>query len=424
MQSAEIAAVRTVPVQGFSRGLIVVVCVASFFSLPSFSQVSWGTLIGLAAAPLWWNAIRNDAAARRVAILLLAVTFLFVPTSLISLAMDSSRSFVLENALREVFGLIAMLTFFVATFVSTRWNGPRLTLLALGAGGGISAALYLTPEQSDNAWKYAFVWPVGLLVLALVARWNGFAVAVIFFALSAMSLFFESRNAAGAFAVAGLVCIVYQLLSSRTGRSRSRVVSAAVAIAAATLLAYSVITAAIADGTFGAELQQRQIRQDLQGPFGARVEWAATLGLLQRSVFGLGAGVSPGPKDVQTGLESLYDNGFDANTDYVTSHLLGSRVELHSIVGDFWLNGGPIAFCIGIYFGVLLVRSLVQATHSPFRSVVALLSVQALWDLVFSPMVVNGKWVAIALAVCLALSAPRLKGKASVERDRHERLDA
>jgi hypothetical protein len=98
----------------------------------------------------------------------------------------------------------------------------------------------------------------------------------------------------------------------------------------------------------------------------------------------------------------LYQANAATSGGYVDDYMFANRVELHSVVADWWVLFGPFGLLLGglaIWaVGSGLIRRLDAGGIS---AAAALVAIVGLWDLAFSPIASNSSHVILAMALAL-----------------------
>ncbi|MGY1740214.1 MULTISPECIES: hypothetical protein [unclassified Blastococcus] len=273
------------------------------------------------------------------------------------------------------------------------------------------------PLDLADAWKYQMAWPLCVLAIALAVRGGAIVNASVLLTLSAVALVAESRNNAIVLvlaALAGLAPI------ARARLTASRLIVGLGVLAVSLYVGASLISSAIEQGTFGEDLQARQLEQAEEGPLGARIEYGASQGLFREDPLGFGLGVQPSNFDVFVAESGFYDIGVRPDSEYIQEQVLGPTFELHSIAADVWLRCGlgGLAYVVGIVW--VCIRTPVQRLEglASLKWLMNFLAFQSLWDILFSPMPSNGRWLAVSLAALLfaAPSASHMAESENAER--------
>jgi hypothetical protein len=314
---------------------------------------------------------------------------------------DPSRSFTSDLAFRSVatFG-VAGLTLLVLLW-SRRKVGVRATLIAYAAGTAAQAVS--VPESwADQPWKYAFAWPVSVLVLGWMYRSSRSVQVCALLGLATYSVVADFRSFAGLCVLAALL-IVHQPKAEMPDRRTSIRTGATLAVVGIMLLQAGTWLAM--NGHLGQSIQHRTISQTGNGDHsvlvGARPELGATLALMERSPIGMGLGVTPSTVDRASAEVGIQEFGSSGESEYVNEYVLGERVELHSITADLWLVLGPLGLLLALVVAANVIAGLGRLLYSrALHGALALVGVLALWDLLFSPLS-NLPHVVVALAMLL-----------------------
>lgn len=99
--------------------------------------------------------------------------------------------------------------------------------------------------------------------------------------------------------------------------------------------------------------------------------------------------------------------------------MFGTGIEVHSIIGDFWLWFGLAGLAACIAMAVILVRGLEHSLRdAALTGLLAYLSIRAFWDLAFSPPAPSMTTLALTLPL-IAVAIPhrrRPKDLASISK--------
>ena len=271
---------------------------------------------------------------------------------------------------------------------------------------------------SDNPWKFAFSFPVSLIVLTLAARLR--STLVVLGALAALGLYCvlnDSRSAFAMFVVVGLA-LLYQRLRRHQPRRPSSALFIPAALAIATTL-YYLLTTLILSGALGAGLKLRseaQLESSGSLLLGGRPEWTVTMRLMRERPWGFGFGVEPSQTDIDLGRAGFASIHLSSQDNYLYNYVFNQIFRLHSITADLWAAAGFAGIALVLVMLWLLVTALSESLSVRTATAVLLyLCVRSIWDLGFSPIYSALPGVSLALAVAVAAK--------SVARERLASLD-
>lgn len=369
-----------------------------------------GVVAGLALLPVWISSVASFAWGRFV--MLLGATALVSGLVLTVMSGDSrgtSSALIVTTSLPVVEILVgAGVLLWARRHVGA--GGVAVAygvgmLVRAGSGGGLAGA--------DNAWKFGWATPITVIALGCCLWWGGRAAeALVICVLAAAAAASDARSA---FAILALCLggVAWQWVRTRGKRGSALRVALALTLSA---FAFYQLTETLAlDGAFGAETQQRTVRQvDAAGSLivGGRPEMAATLALMQDRPQGFGSGTQPSWHDISVAKNSMSAINYDPNNGYVERYMFGNGIVLHSVAGDLWVRFGIPGLVLAGYFLVLCSATLSRGVaHSGISALVTFLCLRTLWDLPFSP--IYSSVPTLVLLVALALQprgTPRSPG--------------
>lgn len=286
-----------------------------------------------------------------------------------------------------------------------QWFGVGLVL---GVVPAVSGAL------GENLWKYGFSFGVAVVVLALAqrsgSRWMEFLALG---GLAAVSAVTDSRSQ---FAILLFTAALVAWQMRPLGRSvRTTAVKVLLVAAVGAAIMFNIVQALLLGGFLGEAAQVRseaQIATSGSLLVGGRPEMAASAAMFLDRPMGYGPGTIPSAHDIhvaKSGMEAIHyapDNG------YVGRYMFGQRIELHSVVADFWARFGILGIVLSAF---ILVLAVVMLAKLLARSQASALMIYVLgltiWNLPFSP--VYSSLPALMLAVGLSL-APRTPRASSI----------
>lgn len=372
--------------------------------LPSISSITVGSALTVILLPLVSSAWHGRMSNWRVGLLFFLPLSLGAALSLFSLSFVPGRAFVGPLATDQVLILVNL----GANCFALLWGAHRVglsTSLLLRAISLVAFTPFSSYHSFSDLWKYGVAWAVPVLALLLLRRLGWLVSALVAVALAGLSLSADTRNTAGALALTGMLCVTAWCLRRWPNLGRRRpwvVLIAAGGLAVAVLQSTSSLAAA---GVFGAEVQARELTQSAYGGvLGGRVEYGATFGLFGRSPLGLGLGITPSTEDLQSAKAGLAERGTPVDAPYIREQVLGLHMEVHSIAGDLWLQLGVAGIAVSLVslyiFGRGLLLNLTSATVDVGGAAIFVF-VQAVWDLLFSPLYANNATFGTAVGVGL-----------------------
>lgn len=392
----------------------VVLCVLLGTRISPIPFAPAAGLLGLALLPVLWPiARRYRTITPLIGTLVLAavagviLTFLNEPTNGALPSLVFSRSMMIA----ALIGGICVVLFARAQI------GSAGTAIAYGAG--MLVGIGLDPVSSANPWRFTYSLPVAVFVLALLSIRREFWTQIVaLIGLGVIGVLNDSRSNSAILFLAAVI-LVWQRLAQAASRGRRRaghVIGLALFAAGfAQLMQFSLL-----EGFFGEATQARTQAQVAAAGnvfLGGRPEAAASVSLIERYPWGMGSGTLPTGSDILAAKTGMTAIGYDPNNGYVERFMFGTGVELHSVIGDFWMWFGIsgvvacIAMCVTVVLG--LEHRLRDASLS---ALLAFLSLRFFWDLLFSPPASSVRILTLALplaavAVAHGVSARRRSAK-------------
>src|SRR5699024_1192351 len=178
--------------------------------------------------------------------------------------------------------------------------------------------------------------------------------------------------------------------------------------------AYNMFQALLLDGVLGEAAQERTAAQiETSGSLitGGRPEAGAATALVGTRPIGYGAGTMPNSDDIWIAKAGMSVLGYDPDNGYVDRYMFGRQYEVHSTLGDLWIQFGPL----GAVFALLLLGSAVYGvvrgiTHRSCPGVVIYLLLLGTWDTLFSPALPSARTLALLFAVSAIPMVRQLPG--------------
>lgn len=366
---------------------------------PAASWLTFGAVLGLIAFPVVLHRFVVKPA-RAILIFVVLAAASGVGLAYLSTWEDKSRTINRDFFLFDLGSLVGLVLISLAGLWSVEQLGLR-RFATLWAIGYLPVAITSTPLWSVNPWKFALAFPVTILALAVFAH-SGRSVYVALAALAAISVVAGYRSWALGLLLAGLLCLV--LPRSRAIRKLS-VFSKFIVFG--TLAAFSgwLVFELVLGGLFGESVRDRTILQLQWGEgnivLGGRSEWGAALAGLEYNPLGFGAGVAPSAADWGPIIDGQRVPEGLKDVTTVAQYMSAGRIEFHSTLWNFWSHYGLAGLLLIAIIAVTLVLAAIQAgsTRKPSSLIAVVLSVQVLWNLLFSPTVIVTLGVALAIAL-------------------------
>jgi hypothetical protein len=204
----------------------------------------------------------------------------------------------------------------------------------------------------------------------------------------------------------GLVCFVAVAFLLAKGRSSSgRIPFFKMTLAAGALYGlYYILPAAIEAGLFGEAVRLRtmsQLSEDGPALLAGRVEPPLSIAAIsERPWFGWGNLNGIDNHTMSKGADIAYSLGM-VPQDYMRLWVRADgRVSVHSLLGEGWAEGGIVAAILPLLLIGLFVVAALKASGN-WAPLVILVSIQGVWDVVFSTWGYN-RALTLALSAVLA----------------------
>jgi hypothetical protein len=282
------------------------------------------------------------------------------------------------------------------------------SLATVLASAGAATTLYVLlvgwdgSHEISTLWKYGIALPFSIFLLYFACRGSSRLMPLVLLGgLALLSLIFEYRSFSGVC----LSAVIAWLFHSRAGTGKWWLLRAG-SLGGLLILGFNLILAAIESGAFGDSLRSKTIYQlEGGGPalLSGRVEpplsWAA---ISERPLQGWGNPQNLGSETFALGGRFAKSIGMYDLSAYQRIWLRqDGRVSLHSILFESWVSGGALAALLPIALIVLFVVAVFRASGR-FYPLIALVSIQGLWDVLFSPWAGN-RSVLLALSALVAV---------------------
>ncbi len=242
-----------------------------------------------------------------------------------------------------------------------------------------------TRDTFEHLWKYGVAVPLALLLVSLISTasvrrlWPVLALLAI--GASSVALGFRSH---------GLICVAVVLILFAKGSSKSRH-GRVFKVALAALLFYALSVAAplaIDSGLFGEGVRARTEEQLTSGAsplLSGRVEPPLSIAAISaRFWFGWGHLNAIDYTTIAHGQQIAAQLGLTNPGAYMNLWVRrDGRVSVHSVLFEAWAQGGVIA-ALGPLVMIAIFVLAIARTTGKWAPIVLLVSVQGIWDVLFS----------------------------------------
>ncbi|NYD68419.1 hypothetical protein [Agromyces atrinae] len=393
-------------------GLATAAVIGMRIDLPYGLRV--GTVIAILLIPVWLPTfVRIRSAVVFSLIGVAAVVSGVVLTSIHSINHASTQSDTLSRSVM-IIGLIASTG---ALVWAARAVGVGRMCLAFSVGMVLGIPFNLSDQE--NAWRFTYSIAIGALVLTIASLsgrlWVQLAALL---ALALVGAVNDSRSNSAMLLLAAVI-IVWQRVSQSVIPGR-RGIGSLLSLVVAAVAVFLLVQSAILEGYFGEATQARtQAQLDQSGSvlLGGRPEIAASTALISEYPFGMGSGTNANFLDILSAKMGMASIGYDPNNGYVERYLFGGAIEVHSMLGDFWIWFGLAGLALGLMSLVIVIRGFwVRMRDHALTAIYAYLTIRFLWDLAFSPAVSATRLLPLILALGLV---PLLVRRTSETDDSH-----
>lgn len=394
---------------------VLVFVIALRYRLPL--EISSAFVAAVVALPVTIRVIRRYRGAMTISVLSVAAAI----SGLILTATAAERMLQVNEilALQKTIGILSVAVVTLALLWARSVIGIRNVVLVFAVG--MIGAVAVAGVDPSNPWKASFSLPLALLLLSLpwvyARRLPQAAIAI---ALAGVSAAADSRSAAALLLIAAALTFSQARVKTGVTPTITRVAGMTVRLALIGVGAFYAIQAAFVEGALGEAVQERTESQLQAGSVlaGGRPEMGATLALVGENPWGFGSGVILSQSIVRVAKGGMAALGYDPNNGYVERYMFGTGIEVHSLVGDFWLMFGLAGLALAIAVGVMSIYGLIVRMSLGIAStVVVFLVLRLTWDLLFSPYLTSLRILPLVLAVALPLAvAATHRERATVDR--------
>jgi len=321
---------------------------------------------------------------------------------------------------------IAALAFSVISLLALLWIRTVIgtTRLAMLYAIGLVVEKVLTRDNLEavgltNTWKYAFAFPVTVLLLAAASKSRHSLPTIAVLLLIAWLSVQNGHRSFLAIIVITLGAFLWSrrpIVTPRTeqvprqARSFFSGLRTALALVATSVIVYQGFIWMALNGYLGRYNEYSTRRQAAKGELLAigRTENAAAWRLFIERPTGYGPGATADAGDVAAGNAGLVSRRVNLESSVIDDYVFGQgMIKLHSVISDLWVQFGLVGFLLGFTLLVIVGGRLVGALSN--RGTAALtffLAASCLWNLLFSPIGSNLGDVIFAVALLLPLKIP------------------
>ncbi|WP_394280178.1 hypothetical protein [Microbacterium sp.] len=391
----------------------IALCVIVGLRLTLPYSATVGGLLGLLLVPLWLPLLRRARLFVALAVVLLAATASgLLLTWWLSAERDAAPSSMVERS--------ALALCLLGAVGALLWARTVIGLSTMSIAFGTGMAIGVLGDLGDGiSWRFTFSIPLTILLMAIAAR-NGrllpqLAVIVVLAVVGAVS---DARSNTAMLFLAAVV-LVWQQIGRAGGRTQRRTGNL-VGVLLFGLAVFFVAQAAILEGFFGEATRDRtQAQIDGSGSLllGGRPEIAASDALIRLHPLGMGSGIIASPSDVTAAKSAMAAIGYDPNNNYVERFMFGGGIEVHSMLGDFWLWFGLPGLVACVIIATIAGLGLERALREGVCTALAVyLATRLAWDLAFSPAVSAMKTLPLALVILAVPAAAIIARRSSGRR--------
>ena len=283
--------------------------------------------------------------------------------------------------------------------------GLQRTMLSFGLGA--LASIALVGVNADNAFKFSFSVPVTIIALSLPWIWrHRMRQLACLGALSLVAVLSDARSLTAVLVIAAALTI-FQQRPPHDQRAPRKAWRAIGRIGTIALAGYFTVQGAILEGMLGTAAQDRtemQIERSGNAIVGGRPEMGAAIELISARPLGYGTGALVTYDERRLGKEGMWSIGYDPDNGYVDNYMFGNGFEVHSVLGDLWLQYG----LMGAALAVALLLAVLHGTghgmaEAAIPSIALFLGLRFAWDFALSPLPSAMLYLPLTLAVLLPL---------------------
>jgi hypothetical protein len=377
-----------------------------------------GGLVGLLLLPLWLPLLSR----MRLFVTLAALLSMAAVSGLLLSWWFSAERVAAPSSLVERSALALCLLGAVGALL---WARTVVGVSTVSIAFGVGMALGIAGDIDGTVtWRFTLSIPLTILFMAVAARDGRLAPQLtVLLILAALGVANDARSNTAMLFLAAVV-LIWQRIGTATGTARRRAGNI-IGVALFGVAVFFIAQAAILEGFFGEATRDRtQAQIDESGSLllGGRPEIAASDALIRLHPFGMGSGTIASPADVTAAKSAMAAIGYDPNNNYVERFMFGGGIEVHSMLGDFWLWFGLPGLAVCAVIATIAGLGVERALRDGACTALAVyLATRLGWDLVFSPAASAMKTLPLALVVLAvpvaAVIARRSSGRQSRPRE-------
>lgn len=358
-----------------------------------------GTALSIAAAVLWSGTAGH---VRRLWLLFGLAALAIVSGVFLTLAHTSGGAVSTPDMITRSILLISLPIQAAMLVWAAALIGGANMITAFGVG--MLVGIPFNASADPNAWRFTYSLAIAVAALAFAGRRNRLVPQLtVIGLLAAIGFFSDSRSNSSMLLLAAVLLVTQRLV--RNGTRRSRLWGGVTLVGVAGFALYTLVVSAILDGVFGEVTQQRTEAQIERGGsllLGGRPEMAASSALISRHPFGMGSGVGTSYDDMMAAKEAMWSIGYDPNNNYVERYLFGGSVEVHSMLGDFWLWFGIAGAALLLVIVAIVLSGVARDfSRTALTALFAYLAIRLMWDVLFSPATSGLRLLPLTLAMAI-----------------------
>lgn len=380
---------------------------AAFLAGTDFSLVrglTVGGLMGAALAPVWIREASRNRGAVLGGVLLLVC---FVSAVALATWRSATHPPTEAGVLFELFPVVSAALCVGVLLWGQRVLSPGIVVCLYALGSFTTAPM--GSRFAEDPWRFGFAMPSTMLLLGaclLIRRRPRRRLLADMAALGTLTAVtaLSGARSMSAFLIMTAVLLLWQHRPRTAKRTTSALLSL-VLVGALGLGLYRSLEGAALEGYLGQSAQERTEEQTQAAGsliLGGRPEIGATVALMLHEPLGYGAGTMATPTDMQAAKQGMSRLGYDPDNGYVEHYMFGTRIEVHSLIGDLWVWFGLAGLVLSGWLLWLATAYLGRSmAHRTGTALGIFLALQLGWNLFFGPIISSLPPLALALGVFL-----------------------